>query len=82
MHSYTHCSASCNSYAMKQCKCLRSDWVDQEHTEYVHCEYYSAMKKTNIIICNNMDVTEGIMLSKTSQKDKDNTEWYLLTSVL
>ena len=34
-------------------------------------EYYSAIKRTNNVICSNMDGTRGFILSEVSQKVKD-----------
>ena len=55
----------------KQPKCpSTNEWIKKMW--YTHSmEYYSAIKKWNFAICNNMDGPEGIMLSEISQTEKE-----------
>ena len=42
-------------------------------------EYYSAIKKRNLAIFNNMDDLEGIRLSEISQTEKD--KYYMISLI-
>ena len=43
-------------------------------------EYYSAIKRTNNVICSNMDELETHILSEVSQEEKDKYHMISLTS--
>ena len=48
-------------------------WIHKEDVVYIYIyimEYYSAIEKNKILSCA-MCITESIMLSKTSQSEKD-----------
>lgn len=66
--------------AWKQPKCPRTDeWIRKcgacvhvythTHTHTGIFQYYSAIEK-NLVICNNVGGTEGIMLSEISQRER------------
>uniref|UniRef100_A0A9L0RLP6 DUF1725 domain-containing protein n=1 Tax=Equus caballus TaxID=9796 RepID=A0A9L0RLP6_HORSE len=73
MHPYVHCSIINNSKTWKQPKCPSIDeWIKKLWHIYT-TEYYSAIKKAEIVPCAASWVDlEGIMLSKISQTEKDN----------
>ena len=47
------------------------EWIKKKWYIYT-MEYYSAIKKWNLAICNDVDATKGYMLSEISQSEKDN----------
>ena len=73
MHPYVHCSIIYNSQGKEvQPKCpLTNEWI--RNIWYIYTvEYYSAIKKNEILLFVTAWVDlEGIMLSETSQTEKD-----------
>ena len=66
-----------NSQTMEKAQMSTDRWIKKMWYTYT-MEYYAAIKKWNLAICNNVAGTRGIMLSKTSQSEKDNYHMILL----
>ena len=59
MHPYVHCSVIYNSQDTKQAKRpLIDEWLKMMWYIYT-MDYYPAIKKTNVAICENMDGSRG-----------------------
>ena len=68
MHPYVYCCIIYSSQDMEALQVSINWWMDEEDVVYICKEYYSAIKKNEILsFATRMDV-EGIMLSEISQK--------------
>ena len=80
MHPYVHCSLIYSSQDMEATKCpLMDKWMKKICCIYT-MEYYSAIKKNEILpLVRTWMNLEGIMLSETSQTEKDK---YCIISII
>jgi len=72
MHPYVYCSVSYNSQSIEATQVSLSRWMDKEYVVYIYNEYYSAIKKNEILpFATTWMERESIMLSKISHSEKD-----------
>ena len=65
-----------NSQSMERAQMSIGGWMDKEDVVYVHKEYYSAIKKNEILpFATTWMELEGIMLSEISQSEKYKYLW-------
>ena len=75
MHPHVYRSTIDNSQSMERAQMSIGGWMDKEDVVYVHKEYYSAIKKNEILpFATTWMELEGIMLSEISQR-KTNIIW-------
>ena len=85
MHPHVYSSTINNSQSMERAQMSIDRWMDKENVVCIYlcvcvCEYYSAIKKNNILPFATMWMElEGIRLSKISQSEKDK---YHMTSLI